>query len=314
MVAVNQGTESADGKLAVETRDKHHSACILLYGTPMNHLLSSLTQDIVQPEELLTQPRTDRLFIEARLGADPDEEYQNYLDNHIHGAVYAQIREVFASPPTSTSGSLPLPALSELQRTLRHWQVGPETEIIVYGPSPALAARAWWTLRWAGLSKVRLLDGGLRAWTSAGGPVAQGTFVPAKRRSAEELVLQADSLPQIQVSEMEQLPESVVLIDARDESAYLAGHIPLARNLPASELWTPSGALRTVDEVRGLFESVGVTENADVVVYCGGGVLSALEVLLLQALGVQPRLYVGSWSEWGRSPARIARSAITRVV
>lgn len=279
----------------------------------MHHLFSSQFPDIVQPETLLLQPSSNRLFIEARLGTDLEEEYRNYRDNHIMGAVYGQIRDVFASPPTDTSGSLPLPKIEDLQETLRRWQVDPETEIVVYGPSMALAARAWWTLRWAGLPRVLILDGGIKAWAAAGGPVEQGEYVPPPRASAANLDLQPGQLPQVLVSELESLPESVVLIDAREENAYLAGHIPGAKNLPASELWTPAGALRTVNQVRRLYEEVGVTSESDVVVYCGGGVLSALEALTLNALGYRSRLYVGSWSEWGRSSERMARSAIQRV-
>lgn len=279
----------------------------------MDHLISSRFPDIVQPETLLMSPASNRLFIEARLGTDVDEEYRSYRDNHILGAVYAQIREVFASPPTDTSGSLPLPKPEVLEATLKGWQVDNETEIIVYGPSLALAARGWWTLRWAGLRNVRVLDGGLKAWTSAGGPVAQGDFIPKPRASAADLILQPGQLPQITTVEMESLAPHVALIDAREESAYLAGHIPGANNLPASELWTPAGQMRTLKEVRDLYERVEVTPSSDVVVYCGGGVLSALQVLVLNALGIQPRLYVGSWSEWGRSPTRMARSSIVKV-
>ena len=70
-----------------------------------------------------------------------------------------------------------------------------------------------------------------------------------------------------------------------------------------------SATLRTLAEVRQLYESVGVHPGADVVVYCGGGVLSALAVLTLEALGHRPRLFVGSWSQWNKCPQRMALSA-----
>lgn len=280
----------------------------------MSHLLSSFSPDIVQAETVLRQPQPDRLFIEARLGTDPDDEYRLYREGHILGAVHAQIRDVFAAPPDSGTGNLPLPDPAVLQETLRRWQVSSETEVIVYGPSAALAARAWWTLRWAGLSRVRLLDGGLKSWVSAGGPVAQGDYVPPAREDAQLLVLKPGQLEQIHVADMERLPPDVIVLDARDEAAYLAGHIPCARSLPAAELWTPGGTFRTVSEIRRLYEQVGVGEQTEPVVYCGGGVLSALHVLALRALGISSRLYVGSWSEWNKSSARMARSAVDKVL
>lgn len=273
----------------------------------MAHRFSSLTENIVEAAALLARPSQNRLFIDVRLG-DLVLEYRDYRDQHIHGAVHAQIRDVFAAPATRDSGNLPLPDVNQLQARLRAWGVNAETEIIVYGPSPALAARGWWTLRWAGLWNVRLLDGGLREWVAQGGAVAQGDHEPRLAQQAAPIVLAPGQLPRIEVEELEQSILEHTLIDARDESSFEQGHLPGALNIPASEQWTPSGRLRTVAELRERYRDLGLEAGREAVVYCGGGVLSALSVMLLDALGVRPRLYVGSWSEWSRSPARIALS------
>jgi thiosulfate/3-mercaptopyruvate sulfurtransferase len=273
-----------------------------------HHRISSLSGDVVQALDLLDTPNANRLFIDARLG-EPADELRSYRDSHIHGAVHAQIREVFAAPPTASSGNLPLPAIGDLQAQLRHWGVDPQTELVVYGPSPALAARAWWVLRWAGLENVKVLDGGLKAWTTQGGPLAQGDFTPAPRASSGQLVLSPGHMPSITVEEVEQLAPGIRLFDARDENSFLAGAIPNAINLPAAGQWTPGSMLRTVQEIQALYQSAGAIGSQDRVVYCGGGVLSALSVLTLSAFGPAPRLFVGSWSEWNKDPARMARSA-----
>ena len=278
----------------------------------MEHKLSSLSADIVQPEQLLDQPNANRLFIDVRLG-EPSDEFKDYRDAHILGAVHAQIRDVFAGPPSPQSGNLPLPSIDALERQLIAWGVDDDTEIMTYGPSMALAARGWWVLRWAGLKNVKVLDGGIKAWVHQGGPVAQGETRREPSTEATRLNLLAGSMPQILVADVEALDPDTLLIDARDENSFLAGSIPRARNLPAAEQWTPAGNLRTSGEVEELYSAVGVRDGGDVVVYCGGGVLSALEVLTLRALGHNPQLYVGSWSEWNKSPERMARSAAERV-
>ena len=278
----------------------------------MEHKLSSLSADIVQPEQLLNQPNANRLFIDVRLG-EPSDEFKDYRDAHILGAVHAQIRDVFAAPPSSQSGNLPLPSIDALERQLTAWGVDDDTEIVTYGPSMALAARGWWVLRWAGLKNVKVLDGGIKAWVNQGGPVAQGETQREPSAEAQRLNLLAGGMPQILVADVEALNPDTLLIDARDENSFLAGSIPRARNLPAAEQWTPAGNLRTSGEVEELFSALGVRDGCDVVVYCGGGVLSALEVLTLRALGHNPQLYVGSWSEWNKSPERMARSAAERV-
>jgi thiosulfate/3-mercaptopyruvate sulfurtransferase len=279
----------------------------------MRHKLSSLTDDIVQAEDVLATPLSHRLIIDVRLG-EPDEELQRYRECHIQGAVHAQIREIFAGEPTPESGNLPLPPLPALQSHLEAWGVDDDTEIILYGPSMALAARAWWVLRWAGFRHVKVLDGGLRSWINQGGPVAQGETFPRARSLPGRLTLTPGHMPQIEVSDVLTLSPDVVLIDARDENSFLAGCIPRACNLPSSEQWTPAMQLRTVKEIQQLYTEIGVLPHSDVVVYCGGGVLSALSVLTLNALGLQPRLYVGSWSEWNKSPSRMALSAAERAL
>jgi thiosulfate/3-mercaptopyruvate sulfurtransferase len=280
----------------------------------MGYKLSTLTDYIIQPEVLLGQENLNRLFIDVRLGNKLEEELKNYRESHIQGAVYGQIRDVFAGEPTLHTGNLPLPRLDKLESELKSWGVDQDTEIILYGPSMALAARGWWILRWAGLSNVKVLDGGLRAWINQGGAVAQGDFVPTRRATSENLKLKTGQLPEIHVSEVMTLLPDVILIDARDESSYLAGCIPRARNLPSSEQWTPAMNLRTIDEIRQLYKDVGVRKDSDVVVYCGGGVLSAFSVLTLSALGIVPRLFVGSWSEWNKDPKRMAMSTSERIV
>ncbi len=274
----------------------------------MSHLLSSLGRDVVQADELLRHPKQNRLFIDVRLG-DPDEEFRSFRDCHIHGAVHAQIRDVFAATPTADSGNLPLPDIASLAERLQAWRIDRDTELILYGPSLALAARGWWVLRWAGLDNVCVLDGGLKAWIAEGGAVAQGDGERSRHLPASSLALRADGLPSISLSEVEALPEQTTLIDARDEASYLAGHIPRARHLAASQLWTPSGRFRTVAELRRLYQDMGMAPGGVAVAYCGGGVLSAATVLVLTALGWHPRLYVGSWSEWSRDGRRMARSA-----
>lgn len=276
-----------------------------------SHRISSLTPSVVEAAHLLDTPNDNRLFIDVRLGESADE-LKSYRDSHIHGAVHAQIREVFAGAPTAQTGNLPLPAIGDLQRQLRGWGVDDQTELVVYGPSPALAARGWWVLRWAGLRNVKVLDGGMKAWATQGGPLAQGDFLPPRRPSSDRLVLTGGNIPCITVEQVEKLPPGVVLIDARDENSFLAGAIPRAINLPSAEQWTPGSALRTVDEIRALYEQAGALDGSEVVAYCGGGVLSALTVLTLSAIGPTPRLFVGSWSEWNKSPERMARSAAER--
>ncbi len=265
-------------------------------------MISKTPSSIIDAKAAVTQPRATTLFIDVRLG-EPDKEKADFERSHIEGAVYSQIRDVFASAPTPASGNLPLPVVEKLQAQLEQWGVSNQTNIIVYGPTPAVAARGWWVLRWAGLAKVRLLDGGLAAWTAAGGAVTAGES-KAKVAAVKGLQLSPGHLPQATVDQIQCLESSAKVVDARDAASYQAGHIPGAVNVPASSLWDAAGKLAGLSVLRERFSQSAVEASADNVIYCGGGVLSALEVLLLEELGIPSRLYVGSWSEWSKDASR----------
>ena len=253
----------------------------------------------------------DVLFVEVRAGSDTDQ--QDFRNSHIPGAVYGNVKEIFAGQGSATEGSLPLPRLEILQARIGDWGVGEQTEIVVYGPQPAWAARGWWVLKWAGLTRVRLLDGGVEAWKEAGGTLEAGEE-QTRSAAAKPAKLSAGNLPSIEVAAVGQVAESGTLLDARDTASYAAGpaapgqppagHIPGARNLPASLAWDQKGRLRSQAELVELFSSVGVEPASDVTAYCGGGVLAAYDVLALHSVGVPAKLYVGSWSQWSSDPAR----------
>ena len=80
-----------------------------------------------------------------------------------------------------------------------------------------------------------------------------------------------------------------------------AGHIPGSINLPFSDLLDPeSGRFKSVEAVRAIFSDVGVN-HLPVVVSCGSGVTACVLALGLEVAGLpEPKLYDGSWSEWGR--------------
>jgi thiosulfate/3-mercaptopyruvate sulfurtransferase len=85
----------------------------------------------------------------------------------------------------------------------------------------------------------------------------------------------------------------------------VAGHIPGAVNLPATELLDAHGRFLDAAVLRERFEAAGVRGGTAVGAYCGSGVTAAHEVLALTVAGYpDAALYVGSWSEWIRDPDR----------
>ncbi|HUG49661.1 MAG TPA: rhodanese-like domain-containing protein, partial [Terrimesophilobacter sp.] len=98
-----------------------------------------------------------------------------YRDGHIPGAVYVDLESELAAHGEPTEGRHPLPAVAALQDAARRWGLNTGDTVVVYDDLAGMsAARAWWLLRYAGVEDVRLLDGALSAWQSAGHPLRTG--------------------------------------------------------------------------------------------------------------------------------------------
>ena len=89
------------------------------------------------------------LDVRWRLGGPPGRA--DYAAAHIPGAVFIDLDTELADPP-GYGGRHPLPDPARLQAVLRRAGVRADTSVVAYDDgNGAVAARAWWLLRWAGL-------------------------------------------------------------------------------------------------------------------------------------------------------------------
>ncbi|MDX3095191.1 sulfurtransferase [Streptomyces sp. ME01-24h] len=250
------------------------------------------------------------LDVRYQLGGPPGRPA--YEAGHLPGAHYVDLDTELAGPP-GAAGRHPLPDLAVFTAAMRRAGVGPDRDVVVYdGHLGWGAARAWWLLRWAGHERVRVLDGGLAAWTAAGLPLETG--VPADEDG--EFTAVPGGMPVLTADQAAELARRGVLLDARAPERYrgdtepidpVAGHIPGAVNAPTTQNLLPdTGVLLAPDELAKRFGTVGATPGAEVGVYCGSGVSGAHEVLALAVAGIPASLYVGSWSEWSTAGREVA--------
>ncbi len=237
---------------------------------------------------------------------DPDAEF---IEQHIPGALRFDIEEI-----SDHDASLPhmLPTSEQFDEAMQDLGVGAGMQVVVYDSVGLFsAARAWWMFRYFGHDEVAVLDGGLPAWIGAGHSVesGRGKVVPPphpfKSRVHPHWVVDTNDLLQ-NIDSNEHL-----VLDARANSRFKgeaaeprpgirAGHIPGSANVPFSDLLdSETGRFKSVDEVRSRFADAGV-DHLPVVVSCGSGVTACVLALGLEIAGLpEPKLYDGSWSEWG---------------
>lgn len=258
--------------------------------------------------------------------ARPEQGFEEYLQAHIPGAVYAHLDRDLAAPVTASTGRHPLPAPQDFARKLGELGVNPGTRVVVYDQAGgAIAARLWWMLLWVGHAHVRLLDGGFAAWQRHGLPTEGG----AHQVEPQSYEGQPDPGMVVSTADIEAALAGgtpLPLVDARDEARFrgdsepidaVAGHVPGARNFPFSRNLTGQGTWRPPEELRAAWETVlgregpesakgsGRVPGSGWAVMCGSGVTACHLALSAALAGLPPpRLYAGSWSEWIRDPRR----------
>lgn len=249
--------------------------------------------------------------------ADPTAGKSAYQQGHLPGAQYAHLDHDLSSPIIEgKTGRHPLPSREDFIERLQQWGVNDDSQIIVYDDAGgAIAARAWWLCQWAGHAQCAVLNGGIKAWTTAGYPITtainelkKGT---ATLRPPLATTVNADEI---------QKAQGLQLIDARAAERYsgqvepldkVAGHIPGALNIPFGDNLDVSGKFLPPTDLAHRFQSVLDKNNLDNTVhYCGSGVTAAHNILAMHHAGLgMTQLYPGSWSEWIQSPDRpVAKS------
>jgi thiosulfate/3-mercaptopyruvate sulfurtransferase len=195
--------------------------------------------------------------------------------------------------------------------------VSADRPVVIYDhESGERAARAVWLLAVLGHPDVRLLDGGSRAWTAAGGKLLPVTRAPAPVDPAKAPPTAPPFKGKINLDLLATRFDvhdaignaSSVILDVRRESEYQgtekrarrAGTVPGAVHVFWREHLDAQGAYRPAAEIRRLYESRGVTPDKTVIPLCQGGYRSASTFIALRSLSYpRVRNYVSSWGEWG---------------
>ena len=234
---------------------------------------------------------------------------KDYRAGHLPGAIHLNTDEFENGYPTWH-----LRSVRELQRVIGAHGITPSTTVIVYSQQTIAAARAWWVLHYAGVTDVRLLNGGMRAWTAAGYPVetAVNTPRPAKFVARPRMAALA-TMAYVSARVHDQ---KAILADARSQKEFVGeisgydymefkGRLPTAINIgdadDAARLYVNAdGSLRPADEISAWWAKTGLTNDGrEVIFYCGSGWRSSLTFLYAWVLGFDKvRNYSDGWGGW----------------
>jgi len=236
----------------------------------------------------------------------------NYNLGHIPGAVLWDWKRDMNDPIARD-----ILSKEQLEELLGRSGVTPEATIVLYGDfNNWFAAFAFWILKYYGVDKIVLMNGGRKKWIAEDREVTRD--IPTFQRTSYKSKGPNEEIRTYLDDVRKSLGQpGRVLVDVRspaeftgeitappeypNEHAQRGGHIPGAVNIPWSQAVRDDGTFKSADELTKLYQGRGVTSDKEVVTYCRIGERSSFSWFVLKYLLGYPnvRNYDGSWTEWG---------------
>ncbi|RPI07094.1 MAG: sulfurtransferase [Ignavibacteriae bacterium] len=203
----------------------------------------------------------------------------------------------------------------DLEQLLGNSGIDNNTSVILYGDNNNwFAAWAFWQLKIYGHRDVRIMNGGRKKWIKEGREVT--TEIPAISKKMYTATDPDQSLRAYvnEISSTTANPISLVDVRSADEysgkvlappglpeTCQRGGHVPGAYNIPWGKNVNEDGTFRSFEDLRTLYEPLGITSNKNIVAYCRIGERSSLTWFVLKYLlgYANVKNYDGSWTEWG---------------
>ncbi|MDQ6692030.1 MAG: sulfurtransferase [Candidatus Dormibacteraeota bacterium] len=267
---------------------------------------------MANPEALVTTEWAIEHLSDSGLRfVEVDVDTAAYEKGHLPGAVGWNWRnDLQAKPLRDIAGR------EQLEELLSRSGIDNETTIVLYGDNNNwFAAYAYWTLKYYGNDKVKLINGGRVKLEAEGRPFTtqepsfprtqfrfSGATNEAIRAYRDDVAARIGQAGLVDVrSPGEFSGELLAPENLPQEGAQRAGHIPTAKNIPWAKAVKEDGTFKDVSELKELYGAAGISADRETIAYCRIGERSAHTwFVLTELLGYQNvRNYDGSWTEWG---------------
>jgi thiosulfate/3-mercaptopyruvate sulfurtransferase len=205
---------------------------------------------------------------------------------------------------------------NKIEQLLGESGIDNNTTIILYGDNNNwFAAWAFWQLKLYGHADVRIMDGGRKKWLAEGKELSTDAPKPAKKTYTAKApdnslraflpevldVVKGSKASLVDVRSPAEFTGEILAPPGLPETCQRGGHIPGARSMPWAKLANDDGTFKSVDEIKKLYDGVGVKGDKPIITYCRIGERSSHSWFALKyLLGYNNvKNYDGSWTEWG---------------
>ena len=262
---------------------------------------------LIHPEALSQIPQNQRILVDTRPA-------WKFILGHIPGAVNLDNWRAFTREQDQVKGLL-IEDKNFIAGKLAPLGFSPDKIIVIYGETDdpwRTDGRFFWMFEYYGFKKVALLDGGFSHWKRTGGNIERGRQNPTPQpKSALDIVkLNYDIIAYKALINNVFLSDKYKIIDNRTLKEFegatpygsaRAGHIPHAIHIHWPAFFNADGTLKTASALQSLLHQNNIRPDQEIIVYCTGGVRSAMAYFVFRYLGFKVRNYDGSWWDWSQS-------------
>ena len=246
---------------------------------------------------------------DPRLVITDIRKVEEYKENHLPGSISLTYN---AWRTMDKEISCQLPPKDDIEDNLRSAGISRDSIVVIVGKTDtdldrAHPARVAWTMKYAGIANVAILDGGYSKWKAEGRPLVSGwaTATPSSHCCAwnKDLLCSKDCLKEKagRVTIVDTRIHSHFTGKVRDPGIRKKGHIPGSVNLPYTYAFRKDGTFRSRESLdRYAVRTVGKDRKKEIVVLCCTGRFSPTWwYMLSQVLGYEKvSLFDGSMEEW----------------
>jgi thiosulfate/3-mercaptopyruvate sulfurtransferase len=269
--------------------------------------LANEVELLMTPAMVSTIPEHQRVIVDTRPS-------WKFLLSHIPGAINLGDWQEFTHTINGVKGLLK-DDKGFIAEKLGPLGISLEKTIIIYGePNDPWRTdgRFFWMFERFGFQKVALLDGGLASWKRAGKKIQRGRQHSTSQSNLTPNIINLNNqviADKILINNAF-LDKNFTIIDNRKRKEFdgatpygspRGGHIPNAIHIHWPEFFQTNGNLKTLPALNSILDQNGIRSNQEVIVYCTGGVRSAMAYFVFRYLGYKVRNYDGSWWDWSQS-------------
>lgn len=241
-------------------------------------------------------------------------DQESFEAGHIPGARAISTGHEVAIHESPDGLYMQMPEPEDLHKKLEALGISDRSRIVAYYAKDWLSptTRLIFTLDYAGLgTQTVLLDGGLPAWTRAGGAVTKD--IPAQKPGKLSPLKIKPLIADAATVRSHIAAKGYRIIDGRAAKFYQgrdstgdhdnkarAGHIPSAGNIPFTDIVDDDNFVKPSGELLAMFNKAGVKPHDTIIGYCHIGMQATAVLFAARMLGHPVLLYDGSFQDWSR--------------